>query len=548
MKEDITDPLDWPAEFSQLREIDSHLRCPICKDLLRAAMMLQCHHNFCSECIRRHLDKESNCPACRVPTSTSQMRRNIALDEISNNFKDCRSLLLKTVVDSLAPQSSGSATSTMQLTRAESMDIQDSSPGQKRRRTSSRVTRKSLSHSGTQEADTDEHWMHDDDKDEDFVMQSQELPRTKNGSRSTAGNGTRSRGKNADLSNTATISNSQEQIQPQSPSPFIVTASNTPTEPVKPSTRSLVPCPVCQMAIPEAYTNTHLDKYCLKGQKDPAYTITYDLIIKQESTAIEIYERQGTTTQKIVGAIAPSGTGSPQRNGISGMFDNSASRNLSPIQNRTKNLSLSNVASLPTYPEPKRLPKLAYSVLNDKQLRKKLQELGLATHGDRQLMMKRHTEYLTIYNANCDATRSQSAAQLMKAMDVWERTYEQDVAAKEAQKRILEAQQRTQKIQLALRQKAQAESPSDGGEMLSSATPPSSQGSTNGHSGSSSNGSGVNHNNNTELAVAVASKSAFSHLVRYADEYAELVADVKRRMQADKEKRAKAEKEEAAKR
>lgn len=90
MSEGITDPSDWPIEFKSLREIDSHLRCPICKELLRAAVVLQCSHNFCSECIRRHLDKESSCPACRVATSTSQMRRNVALDEIANNFGDCR--------------------------------------------------------------------------------------------------------------------------------------------------------------------------------------------------------------------------------------------------------------------------------------------------------------------------------------------------------------------------------------------------------------------------------------------------------------------------
>ncbi|KAF9216459.1 E3 ubiquitin-protein ligase rad18 [Podila verticillata] len=87
---DITDPSDWPKEFRPLREIDSHLRCPICKEYLRAAMMLQCHHNFCSECIRRHLDKESTCPACRVSTSTSQLRRNVSLEEIANNFGDVR--------------------------------------------------------------------------------------------------------------------------------------------------------------------------------------------------------------------------------------------------------------------------------------------------------------------------------------------------------------------------------------------------------------------------------------------------------------------------
>ncbi|KAG0261700.1 E3 ubiquitin-protein ligase rad18 [Actinomortierella ambigua] len=92
----VSDPSDWSAGFSKQGELDSHLRCPICREVLRGAVMLNCHHTFCSACLRRHLDKESACPACRESANTAQIRRNVALEEVANCF-----LLLKTVEDSV---------------------------------------------------------------------------------------------------------------------------------------------------------------------------------------------------------------------------------------------------------------------------------------------------------------------------------------------------------------------------------------------------------------------------------------------------------------
>ncbi|KAG0261695.1 E3 ubiquitin-protein ligase rad18 [Actinomortierella ambigua] len=97
----VSDPSDWPAGFSKLGELDSHLRCPICREFLRGAVMLNCHHTFCSACLRRHLDKESACPACRESANTAWIRRNVALEEVANCFVDCREPLLKTVQDSI---------------------------------------------------------------------------------------------------------------------------------------------------------------------------------------------------------------------------------------------------------------------------------------------------------------------------------------------------------------------------------------------------------------------------------------------------------------
>ena len=68
----------------------------------------------------------------------------------------------------------------------ESMEVDDLNPVQKKRRISSRVTRKTLSQSGNHETGTEDYSANDDDKDDDFVMHSEESSKGKNG-RSTKG-------------------------------------------------------------------------------------------------------------------------------------------------------------------------------------------------------------------------------------------------------------------------------------------------------------------------------------------------------------------------
>jgi hypothetical protein len=73
-------------------------------------------------------------------------------------------------------------------------------------------------------------------------------------------------------------------------------------------------------------------------------------------------------------------------------------------------------------PKPERLPTLSYSLYKEAQLRKKLGELGISTFGSRQLLEKRHKEWVTLWNSNCDSSRPQTKAELLHALDVWERT------------------------------------------------------------------------------------------------------------------------------
>lgn len=69
-----------------------------------------------------------------------------------------------------------------------------------------------------------------------------------------------------------------------------------------------------------------------------------------------------------------------------------------------------------------RLPALSYSMLKENALRKKLAELGISSQGPRSLLERRHKEFITMWNANCDAARPKSRVELLRSLDAWERT------------------------------------------------------------------------------------------------------------------------------
>jgi E3 ubiquitin-protein ligase RAD18 len=71
---------------------------------------------------------------------------------------------------------------------------------------------------------------------------------------------------------------------------------------------------------------------------------------------------------------------------------------------------------------PQRLAAINYSLLKEQALRKKLGELGISSRGPRAMLEKRHREWLTIWNANCDAARPRSRVELLRDLDVWEKT------------------------------------------------------------------------------------------------------------------------------
>ena len=69
-----------------------------------------------------------------------------------------------------------------------------------------------------------------------------------------------------------------------------------------------------------------------------------------------------------------------------------------------------------------RLPQLNYSLMNDNALRKKLVGLGIPNGGPRILMEKRHMEWVNLVNANCDSNKPRTQRELLKDLEVWDRS------------------------------------------------------------------------------------------------------------------------------
>ncbi|RMZ90425.1 hypothetical protein DV736_g2344, partial [Chaetothyriales sp. CBS 134916] len=79
-----------------------------------------------------------------------------------------------------------------------------------------------------------------------------------------------------------------------------------------------------------------------------------------------------------------------------------------------------------------RLPTINYSLLNESKLRSKLRDLGIPSTGSRELMSKRHTEWVNLWNANCDSLQQLSKRDLLRQLDTWERTQGRQIDHKEA--------------------------------------------------------------------------------------------------------------------
>ena len=60
--------------------------------------------------------------------------------------------------------------------------------------------------------------------------------------------------------------------------------------------------------------------------------------------------------------------------------------------------------------------------MKENALRKKLSDLGIPNWGPKQLLHKRHTEWMNLWNANCDSKIPKSKRELLQELDIWERT------------------------------------------------------------------------------------------------------------------------------
>ncbi|XP_026213885.1 zinc-binding protein A33-like isoform X2 [Anabas testudineus] len=83
------------AEASALEELQSELTCPVCLELFRDPVILECGHHFCQVCIiqcwEAKADELSSCPKCRK-SCARKLRPNSLLCNVVDSVRRARTL------------------------------------------------------------------------------------------------------------------------------------------------------------------------------------------------------------------------------------------------------------------------------------------------------------------------------------------------------------------------------------------------------------------------------------------------------------------------
>ncbi|XP_062381050.1 zinc-binding protein A33-like [Sardina pilchardus] len=87
--------MDTDLEGAALEELHKELTCPVCLDLFREPVILECGHHFCRACIGRcweaKSEDESTCPQCRK-TCTKTLRPNSLLCNVVDSVRRARAM------------------------------------------------------------------------------------------------------------------------------------------------------------------------------------------------------------------------------------------------------------------------------------------------------------------------------------------------------------------------------------------------------------------------------------------------------------------------
>ena len=66
-------------------ELEDRLQCPMCLEVFKEPLMLQCGHSYCKGCLvslSRHLASDLRCPVCRQEVDYSSSPPNVSLAKV----------------------------------------------------------------------------------------------------------------------------------------------------------------------------------------------------------------------------------------------------------------------------------------------------------------------------------------------------------------------------------------------------------------------------------------------------------------------------------
>ncbi|KAI0637400.1 hypothetical protein C8Q77DRAFT_1155241 [Trametes polyzona] len=158
----------------------------------------------------------------------------------------------------------------------------------------------------------------------------------------------------------AGLSDDDVVIVPSSPAP-----SGSATPDTLPDT---VDCPICEKPVQSQYINMHIDSGCKRHVVEP-------------TAQLDPKGKQKQQWSRILGGGTSSGASTKGKGKGKGKL-------------RTKE----NVDD----PGLEHLPKVAYDIHPQKRITEMLNEWGLPTHGDKNALVRRHSRWVVLYNANVD--------------------------------------------------------------------------------------------------------------------------------------------------
>lgn len=98
MENQISDASDFAhTRVPKLSQLDTLLRCHICKEFLKVPVLTPCGHTFCSVCIREYINVQAKCPLCLTELRDSMLRSEFLVSEIIDTYKSIRSDILEII-------------------------------------------------------------------------------------------------------------------------------------------------------------------------------------------------------------------------------------------------------------------------------------------------------------------------------------------------------------------------------------------------------------------------------------------------------------------
>ncbi|CAH1782603.1 unnamed protein product [Owenia fusiformis] len=448
------DPSDWPENFQQMRDLDNLLRCPVCFEYFNTAMVIpQCSHTYCSRCIRRYINYKSQCPTCSVSVSAPELKNNRLVDEIIKKYQEVRDNLVlaaKAVPDLASP----------------GRPIHTSGNTPKHNNKKDRPMFTWLSSINLQE-------LYDTIRGAGFTMDTigsltkemmvNDLGITKRNHLiklefflKNLNNGRKP--VKTDSGSTSMVQPNEADSVPNTPLPMstpnTLTSSVTDTDiDITPSDTRLEDIhtgPVSGHAInnTSTYTNnssiperdnhsigadTNIGSNSFQSSTNTSSAMSTQGI-NQTTDSDSVTHSQSLRSPQAIESVSPVA-------GSDAAIETphfSSNPNLPkvpcpicgvPVKERFINIHLDrclkkstedpsdSLPSPPPMPKRKRLPKLVYTLIKDKDLKKRLQNEGLSTQGDRKAMIKRHHEYTLLYNSECDAASPRPVSAILAEVE-----------------------------------------------------------------------------------------------------------------------------------